>query len=107
MKIFPLAIALAALSVPSCGLAADNAETLLKKAQCTACHSVDKKLLGPGFKSVADRYRDFADAQALLEEKVRKGGAGRWGTMPMPALRDKDLSDAEVKIVVRWILSLK
>jgi cytochrome c len=98
---------IAALSVSSAAFAADDAEAILKKGKCTVCHSLEKRILGPSFVSVAAMYKDVADAQTRLEAKVRNGGSGSWGTMPMPALPKKDLSDAEVKTVVTWILSHK
>ena len=64
--------------------AADAGEELLKKSGCTACHAVDKKVVGPSYKEVAAKYRGDAKAPALLFEKVKKGGSGVWGPVPMP-----------------------
>lgn len=107
MKIRYLAIPLIVFSVGATAQAAEDAEALIKKGKCLACHDVDKRKLGPPFKSVAAMYKDVADAQPRLEAKVRNGGAGSWGTMPMPHLPKETLSDAEIKTIVTWILSHK
>ena len=75
-----------------------------QKAGCLACHSVDKKLVGPAFKDVAAKYQGQADAVAKLTDKVRKGGAGVWGQIPMPPNPEAKINDAELKTVVEWIL---
>ena len=80
-------------------------EDLAKKNACTACHAVDKKIVGPGFKEVAAKYRNDKAAEAKLVEKVKKGGVGVWGQVPMPP--NSQVSDADVKTLVKWILSLK
>lgn len=80
-------------------------EDLAKKHACTACHSVDKKIVGPAFKEVANKYRGNAKAEAMLVEKVKKGGVGVWGQVPMPP--NANVPDADVKTLVHWVLSLK
>ena len=62
-----------------------DAMQLAKKNNCFACHTVDKKLVGPSFKDVAARYRGDAGAEARLADKIAKGGGGVWGAMAMPA----------------------
>ena len=76
------------------------------KGGCTACHTVDKKLVGPAYKDVAAKYKGQADAAAKLADKVRKGGVGVWGPIPMPPNAVEKLNDADVKTVVAWILKL-
>ena len=93
---------LAALSVAA--LPALASEELAKKHACTACHTVDKKLVGPAYKEVANKYRGNAKAAALLEEKVKKGGVGTWGQVPMPP--NANVPDADVKTLVKWVLAL-
>ena len=78
---------------------------LAQKKNCMACHQVDKKVLGPAFKDVAARYAGQADATDKLAAKVMKGGAGVWGNVPMPA--NPQVSEAEAKQLVGWILTLK
>ncbi|MDH5229347.1 MAG: c-type cytochrome [Gammaproteobacteria bacterium] len=82
---------------------------LARKSGCLACHSVDKKIVGPGWKDVAARYKGQADAKALLIEKVKKGGKGNWtqvtGGVPMPPYSPR-LSDADIEKLVDFVLSL-
>jgi len=80
-------------------------EELAKKNACTACHAVDKKIVGPAFKEVAAKYRNDKGAEAKLADKVKKGGVGVWGQVPMPP--NTQVSDADVKALVKWILALK
>ena len=80
-------------------------EDLAKKHACTACHALDKKLVGPAYKDVAKKYAGDAKAEAMLAEKVKKGGVGTWGQIPMPP--NTNVSDADVKTLVKWVLSLK
>jgi cytochrome c len=80
-------------------------QDLAQKKNCMACHAVDKKLVGPAYKDVAAKYAGQKDAVDKLAQKVVKGGAGVWGQVPMPA--NTQVSDAEAKQIVSWILSLK
>lgn len=100
-----LFILLASLFFAGNALAEDGA-TLAKKSNCTTCHAVDKKVLGPAFKDIAEKYKSEQNAQAMLEKKVRGGGSGAWGKMPMPATA-KSVSDSDIKDIVQWVLSLK
>ncbi len=75
----------------------------LAKYGCTACHSVDTKGVGPAFKDVAAKYRGQKDAAQMLEQKVRNGGAGVWGEIPMPP--NPAVPDAELHGIVQWILT--
>lgn len=84
--------------------AADDASPLVQKGGCLACHTVDKKVLGPSYKDVAAKYKGQADAEALLIKRVKDGSSGIWGPIPMPPNGTK-LSDAEYKTVVTWILA--
>lgn len=85
-------------------LPAHASQELIKKARCVACHAVDVKRVGPGYREVAEKYQGQADAAAHLFEKVRKGGSGTWGQIPMPPNGDDKISDADLKLVVQWIL---
>ena len=80
-------------------------EELAKKDGCFACHAVDKKLVGPSYKEVAAKYRADKGAEAKLFDKVKKGGTGAWGTVPMPP--NGHVPDADIKTLVKWILSQK
>ncbi len=72
---------------------------------CMACHTVDKKLVGPSYKEVAAKYAGQPDAAAKLEAKVLKGGSGVWGPVPMPS--NTQVSADEAKKLVAWILAQK
>ncbi|ANQ86105.1 c-type cytochrome [Azoarcus olearius] len=78
---------------------------LAKKARCVACHAVDKKMVGPAYRDVAAKYQGQADAPAKLFAKVREGGAGVWGQIPMTPNDPEKISDADLKAVIAWILS--
>ncbi len=79
---------------------------LATKSACTACHAVDKKLVGPSYKDVAKKYAGNAKAEAMLFEKVKKkGGVGTWGQVPMPP--NPNVKDADVHTLVKWVLSTK
>ena len=95
----------AALTMAPAAALADDGEALAQKNGCLACHAVDKKVVGPSYKEVAAKYRTDKDAQARLEKKVKAGGQGVWGQIPMPP--NGAVSDADVKTLVKWILSLK
>ncbi|HEX5364039.1 MAG TPA: c-type cytochrome [Gallionella sp.] len=106
MKIVHLMAMAAALSVSASVFAADDGEALFKKSGCVACHTVEKKSVGPSMKDVAAKYKDDKEAQAKLQEKVRNGGKGSFGTMPMPATK-ASVSDENIKSIVEWALSRK
>ena len=78
---------------------------LATKSACTACHAVDKKLVGPSYQEVAAKYKGNAKAEAMLVEKVKKGGVGTWGQVPMPP--NANVKDADVQTLVKWVLSTK
>lgn len=97
----PAAVTVAALLSP----AAFASEELAQKKNCNTCHTVDKKLVGPGFKEIAAKYAGNKEAAATLAQKVVKGSQGVWGQIPMPA--NPQVNEAEAKQLVSWILSLK
>jgi cytochrome c len=72
---------------------------------CTACHAVDKKVVGPAYKDVAAKYAGQKDAADKLAAKIIKGGSGVWGPVPMPA--NTRVKEAEAKKLAAWVLSLK
>lgn len=78
---------------------------LVKKARCNACHAVDKKLVGPSFQEVGAKYKGQADAPKMLFEKVRAGGAGNWGQIPMTPNGPDKISDENLTAVIQWVLS--
>ncbi len=82
---------------------AEDAQALMKKNNCLTCHSIDKKIVGPAYKDVAAKYKGQADAEAKLVAKVKKGGSGSFGTMPMPPQAAKV---EDVQAIVHYVLSL-
>jgi len=77
---------------------------LLKDKGCTACHANDKKVIGPAYKEVAKKYKGDAGAAKKLEAKVKAGGGGVWGTIPMPP---NNVPDADINTIVEWVLSMQ
>ncbi len=100
-------IGTAALVMASTDVLADAqaGEALAKKDGCLICHSVDKKVVGPAYKEVAAKYKGDKSAEAKLVEKVKKGGSGVWGQVPMPP-NSPQVKDEDIKTIVQWILSL-
>jgi cytochrome c len=98
-----LLIAAVALGVAAAPVAHAD-EALAKKHNCTACHQIDKKSVGPAYKDVAKKYKGQADAPAKLAEKVKKGGQGVWGPVPMPP--NAAVPDADVQKLVQWVLAM-
>lgn len=82
---------------------AARAQTIANQNACMGCHAVDRKLVGPAFKDVAAKYKGDVGAEAKLIKKVREGGMGNWGQIPMPA--NPKVSDADLKTVIDWVLA--
>jgi cytochrome c len=76
---------------------------LAKKSNCMSCHQVDKKLVGPSYQDVAKKYAGKADAVKTLSAKVKAGGKGAWGEVPMPP--NANVKDADIETLVKWILA--
>jgi cytochrome c len=102
MKAVVLTLGLATMAVSGSALA-DLA--LAKKSGCLACHSVEKKIVGPAWKDVGAKYKGDAGAKARLIEKVKKGGKGVWGNAPMPPYSPR-VSDENIAKLVDFVLSL-
>jgi cytochrome c len=98
-----LLIGLAASALVS-NAAMANAD-LAKAKNCMACHAVQNKVVGPAFKDVAAKYAGDKTAEDKLTQKVIKGGSGVWGAVPMPA--NAQVSEAEARTLVKWVLSQK
>ncbi|MEO8331438.1 MAG: c-type cytochrome [Gallionella sp.] len=106
MKFRYFAAMTVALTVSTTALAAVKEETLFKEGNCNNCHTVGNRTVGPTLIEMADKYRDDKEAQGKLEKKVRSGGAGSWGVMPMPGTRPS-ITDEDIKTLVTWILQQK
>jgi cytochrome c len=94
---------MAAMATLSAPVLAD--EALAKSKNCMACHAAERKLVGPSYKSVAQKYAGDAKAADMLAIKIVKGGAGVWGAIPMPA--NPQVSEAEAKALAAWVLGMK
>jgi cytochrome c len=79
-------------------------EALAKSKNCMACHAIDKKLVGPAYKDVAAKYKGDAKAPAMLAEKIKAGGKGVWGQIPMPP---NNVTPEEASKLAAWVLSQK
>ena len=95
-----LVAAAAVVAVP-----AQADEALAKKHNCLACHTLDKKSVGPAYKDIAKKYKGQAGMDVKLAEKVKKGGTGVWGQVPMPP--NPTVPDADLQALVKWVLSIK
>ena len=82
-----------------------SAEAMMKKDGCAACHAVDKKIVGPSYAEIAAKYKGDKDAVAKLSKKVKEGGSGVWGAIPMPP--NAAVSNTDITDLVTWILALK
>jgi cytochrome c len=107
MKPYRIALAAVLFAAGNAHAALDNAaaQALMQKDGCSACHAIDKKVIGPAYQDVAAKYKGDKDAMAKLAAKVKKGGSGVWGPIPMPP--NAQVSDADIDNLVSWILTLK
>ena len=96
-----------AATAPAAGAPLDLASgtAMMQKDGCSACHAIDKKIVGPSYQDVAAKYKGDKDALAKLTQKVKGGGSGVWGPVPMPP--NAQVPDADIKALVSWILGLK
>ena len=107
MKVCHLLVVTALLSVSTTALAETKPEKLFTEGNCNNCHNPTlDAYVGPSLIKIADKYRGDKDAQEKLEKKVRSGGSGSWGVMPMPGTRTS-ISDVDIKVLVTWILGQK
>lgn len=104
-----LTVLFAALTALGSALPAHASADLAQKKNCSGCHHVEDKGVGPSFKAISARYAGQKDAVDKLTQKVLKGGSGSWGVVFMPAMRTSNppVSEAEAKTLVQWILSQK
>lgn len=109
-----ITLSFAAAAVALCGMVLANpssyaavplGEQLFEKNDCKTCHAVDHKVVGPSYQDVAKKFAGQSDAEQTLVEAIKKGHVGTWGQVPMPP--HPNISDADLKEIVSWILSLK
>ena len=103
MKQFVIAALMLGAAASAHAVDAAKAQEIANKNACMGCHQVDKKLVGPSYKEVAAKYKGDKNALATLSKKVKSGGSGVWGPVPMPA--NTAISDADLKTVVEWVLA--
>lgn len=87
-------------AAPKTATAGAAALVLAQKHACTACHGTDSKIVGPGFREIAAKYAGRADAEAYFAGKIRSGGQGLWGAIPMPP---QTLPDADARTIAQWL----
>ena len=103
MKKFLSSLILTVVFITHNGLAND-AKKLIKKNGCLACHSVKLKVFGPSFIDIANKYENNNSNQQILVQKIKKGGSGNWGNIPM--MSHPNITNDELNLMVRWILDL-
>jgi cytochrome c len=103
MKIFVSSLITILVFITNIGFAND-AKKLIKKNGCLACHSVKLKVLGPSFIDIANKYENNISNQQILAQKIKKGGSGNWGNIPM--MSHPNITNDELNLMVRWILDL-
>lgn len=105
MKFNHVVLAVSAVLAASAAQALDAAaaKALASKSACLACHAADKKLVGPSYKDVAAKHKGQADAVAKVAARIKSGGSGMYGPVPMPA--QPNLKDEEAKLLATWILA--
>ena len=96
------ALVVLAIGLSVSGTALASAE-LAKAKNCLACHAADKKVVGPSYQEVAAKYAKDKDATGKLAKKIREGGVGAWGQIPMPA--NPQVSEAEAQTLAKWVLA--
>ena len=108
MRIAALAVTMSlAVASASAVAALDDkaAAAIMAKAACSACHAIDKKGVGPSYKDIAKKRKSEKNAAAALAKKVREGGGGAYGAVPMPPNPKSKISDEELKQMIEWVLS--
>jgi len=98
-----MSMSMSAFAADQPATATANAIAIARSNACMGCHAVDRKLVGPSFQQVAQKYKGDAQASAKLAKKVKDGGAGVWGSIPMPS--HPAMNDGDVKAVVAWVLA--
>mgnify|MGYP006143783399 CR=1 FL=1 len=103
MAVAPLAASALLAAAPAQALDAAAAKALAGNNACLACHAVDRKLVGPSYKDVAAKHKGQANALEIVAARIKSGGAGIYGPVPMPA--QPNLKDDELKLLAAWVLA--
>jgi cytochrome c len=96
-------VILTALAMSLAAVPAHASVELATKSKCMACHDVEKKKMGPTFKSISAKYKGDKTAEAMLTASIEKGVKGKWGKIPMPAQK---VSPADAQALAKWVLTL-
>ncbi|MCG7873818.1 MAG: c-type cytochrome [Candidatus Thiodiazotropha lotti] len=104
MKSYLLATSASVLALGVVATASADPVALATQRGCMACHQIETKVVGPAYKEVAAKYKGQADAVAALSAKVKAGGSGVWGPVPMPP--NAHVSDEDIKVIVEWVMTL-
>jgi cytochrome c len=96
-------VGFAGLVTAACADDAPRGQMIARANACMGCHAVDRKVVGPSFQQIAAKYKGDAQAPAKLVNKVKDGGSGVWGVLPMPP--HPAMSDADIRTVVDWVLA--
>lgn len=99
-----LLVAMTAAGMLAAGSAVAS-DKLAQSSGCMTCHAPDKKLIGPSFKEIAAKYKNDKGAEARLAQKIKSGGSGVWGTIPMPP--NAHVKESDIKTLAQWVLSRK
>ena len=103
VKIFFLFAAVACyMPIAQASAEDEKAFAIAKQNACLGCHAINKKIVGPSFQAIAEKYKGDAKAKEFLKNKIAKGGSGSWGVVPMPA--NTKLNDADLSTLASWIL---
>lgn len=84
---------------------AEEPAKLIAKYNCLGCHAVDKRIVGPSYKEVADRYRNQKDAEAMLMKEIRSGVKGKWDLKVKVEMPPQQIGENDLRTIVRWILA--
>ncbi|PVV21721.1 MAG: hypothetical protein B6D79_13670 [gamma proteobacterium symbiont of Ctena orbiculata] len=104
MKMMLLAASTTVVSLGAVATASADPVALATQRGCMACHQVETKVVGPAYKEVAAKYKGQEDAVEMLSAKVKAGGSGVWGPVPMPP--NAHVSDEDIKVIVEWVMTL-
>lgn len=105
MRLLALAACFVIPGLPAIANAQAPLADLLAKNGCVACHAMDRKLIGPAVKEIGMKYRNDREAPAKLAAKIKTGGSGVWGSMPMPP--QTRLKEGDLQAIVKQILELE
>jgi cytochrome c len=95
--------ALTRLPAAPASLPGGDGLALARKHACVACHAVDQRIVGPSFAQIAEKYRQIAEATSALVAKMKSGGVGAWGSVPMPP--QAHVSESDLRAIAQWILA--